>query len=177
MCDEYLPILYTSEITNEFFTCVRNWYQFFTSVRNWYQFFTPEKKSHQFFTGVTNTYQFFTRQKLSTWEIWAQILDLKIYRNWPYINFTFGKCDVLVPIFLMGVKFTKWEINGSTARLYRQWRKHVILFCNKSLDGSARLSLAPFRRHFETLLTSVFVSTTLDDVTWFFLRQQRKKYM
>ena len=112
--DEYLPILYTSEIINEFFACVRNWYQFFTCVRNWYQFFTPEKKSHQFFTGVTNTYQFFTRQKLSTWEIWAQILDPKIYRNWPYVNFTFGKCDELVPILLMGVKFTKWEIYGST---------------------------------------------------------------
>ena len=67
--DEYLPILYTSEIINEFFTCVRNWYQFFTSVRNWYQFFTPERKSHQFFTGVTNTYKFFTRQKLSTLKI------------------------------------------------------------------------------------------------------------
>ena len=26
-CDEYLPIPYTSEIINEFFTCVRNWYQ------------------------------------------------------------------------------------------------------------------------------------------------------
>ena len=113
-CDEYLPILHTSEIINEFFTCVRNWYKFFTCVRNWYQFFTSEKKSHQFFTGVMKTYQFFTCQKLSTWEIWAQILDPKIYRNWPYVNFTFRKCDVLVPILLMGVKFTKWEIYGST---------------------------------------------------------------
>ena len=112
-CDEYLPILYTSEIINEIFTCMRNWYQFFKCVRNWYQFFTPEKKSHQFFTGVTNTYKFFTRQKLSTWEIWAQLLDPKIYRNWPYVNFTFGQCDVLVPILLIGVKFMKWDIYGS----------------------------------------------------------------
>ena len=85
-CNEYLPILYTSDIINDFFTCMRNWYHYFTCVRNWYQIFTPEKKSHQFFTGVTNTYQFFTRQKLSTWEIWAQLLDPKIYRNWPYVN-------------------------------------------------------------------------------------------
>ena len=113
-CDKYLPILYTSEIIKEFFTC----------VRNWYQFFTPEKKSHQFFTGVTNTYKFFTRQKLSTWEIWAQILDLKIYRNWPYVNFTFGKCDVLIPILLMGVKFTKWEIYGSTRLRPSPGRQH-----------------------------------------------------
>ena len=35
-------------------------------------------------------------------------------RNWPNVNFTFDKCDVLVPILLMGVKFTKWEIYGST---------------------------------------------------------------
>ena len=69
---KYLVLL---EMINEFFTC----------VRNWYQFFTPEKKSHQFFTGVTNIYQFFTRQKLSTWEIWAQILNPKIYRNWLYV--------------------------------------------------------------------------------------------
>ena len=43
-CNEYLPILHTSEIINEFSTRVRNWNQFFTCVRNRYQFFTPEKK-------------------------------------------------------------------------------------------------------------------------------------
>ena len=131
-CDEYLPFLYTSEINNEFFTCVRNWYQFFTCVRNWYQFFTPEKKSHKFFTGETNAYQFFTRQKISTWEIWAQILDPKIYRKWPYVNFTFGKCDVLVPILLMGVKFTKWEIYGSTKHVDFVWK--VNIFCQRKED-------------------------------------------
>ena len=104
--------------TYQFFTRQKLSNEFFTCVRNWYQFFTPEKKSRQFFTGVTNTYQFFTRQKLSTWEIWAQILDPKIYRNWPYVNFTFGKCDVLVPVLLMGVKFMKWEIYGSTELCY-----------------------------------------------------------
>ena len=30
------------------------------------------------------------------------------YRNSLYVNFTFGKCDVLVPICTMGVKLTKW---------------------------------------------------------------------
>ena len=49
------------------------------------------------------------------------------------------------------------------------------LFGNKSLGGSARRYLAPLRRHFDTLLTSVFVSTTLDGVTSLFSRQQRKK--
>ena len=33
-----------------------------------------------------------------------------------------------------------------------------------------RRYLAPFRRHFDTLLTSVLVSTTLDCVTRFFSR-------
>ena len=41
------------------------------------------------------------------------------------------------------------------------------LLCNKSLGGSARCYLALFRRHFDTLLTSIFVSTTLDCVTSF----------
>ena len=41
------------------------------------------------------------------------------------------------------------------------------LLCNKSLGGSARRYLAPFRCHFVTLLRSVFVSTTLDGVTSF----------
>ena len=40
------------------------------------------------------------------------------------------------------------------------------LLCNKSLGRSARRYLAPFRRHFDTLLSSVFVSTTLDGVTF-----------
>ena len=48
------------------------------------------------------------------------------------------------------------------------------LFCNKSLGRSARRYLAPFRRYLDTLLTSVFVSTTLDGVTSFFSCQQRK---
>ena len=43
------------------------------------------------------------------------------------------------------------------------------LFCNKSLGRSARRYLAPFRRYFDILLTSVFISTTLDGVTSFFL--------
>ena len=30
------------------------------------------------------------------------------YRSSRYVNFTFGKCDVLVPIGIMDVKFTKW---------------------------------------------------------------------
>ena len=51
------------------------------------------------------------------------------------------------------------------------------LFCNKSLGGSARRYLAPFRRHADSLLTSVIVSTALDGVTSFFSRQQRKKCM
>ena len=46
------------------------------------------------------------------------------------------------------------------------------LFCNKSLGGSARRYLAPFWRHFRTLLRSVFFSTTSDGVTSFFSRQQ-----
>ena len=41
-------------------------------------------------------------------------LSIKFRLNWPYVNFTFFKCDVLVPTLLMGVKFTKWEIYGST---------------------------------------------------------------
>ena len=102
-------------------TCVKNWYQFFTCVRYWYQFFTCVRYWYQFFTRVRNWYQFFTRQKLSTCEIWAQILPPKIYRNWPYVNLTFCKCDVLVPILLMGVKFTKCEIYGSTKLLYRTY--------------------------------------------------------
>ena len=28
-------------------------------------------------------------------------------QNWPYVNFTFSKYDVLVPILLKGVKLTK----------------------------------------------------------------------
>ena len=47
----------------------------------------------------------------------------------------------------------------------------------KSLGGSAQRYLAPFQRHFYTLLTFVFISTTLDGVMSFFSRQQRKKYM
>ena len=35
----------------------------------------------------------------------------------------------------------------------------------------------PFRRHFDILLTSVFVVTTLDGLTLFFSRQQCKKCM
>ena len=50
------------------------------------------------------------------------------------------------------------------------------LFCNKSLGGTARRFLAPFRRHFDTSL-EVFVSLTLDGVTLFFSCQQRKKCM
>ena len=42
-----------------------------------------------------------------TWEIWAQILDPKIYHNWPYVNFTFGKYDVFLPSFRLVVKYTK----------------------------------------------------------------------
>ena len=42
------------------------------------------------------------------------------------------------------------------------------LFCNKSLSGSAQRYLAQFRRNFDTLLTSVFVSLTLDGVTSLF---------
>ena len=53
----------------------------------------------------------------------------------------------------------------------------MIEFSDKSLGGSARRYLAPFRRHFDNLLTSVFVSKTLDGVTSFFLSQQRKKCM
>ena len=30
--------------------------------------------------------------------LWAQMLDPKNYRNWPYANFSFSKSDVLVPI-------------------------------------------------------------------------------
>ena len=44
------------------------------------------------------------------------------------------------------------------------------VLCNKSLGGSARRYLAPFRRHADALLTSVIASTALDDVTSFFLR-------
>ena len=111
-------------------TCVKNWSQFFTCVRYWYQFFTCVRYWYKFFTRVRNWYQFFTRQKLSTCEIWAQILPpppppppkkkkkkKKNYRNWPYVNLTFSKCDVFVPILLNGVKFTKCEIYGSTQLL------------------------------------------------------------
>ena len=152
-CDEYLPILYTSEIINEFFTCVSNWYQLFTYKRNWYQFFTCKRNWYLFFThvkvigtnsshpkntqvtGVTNTYQFFTRQKLSTREIWAQSLDPKIYRNWPYVNFTFGKCNVLIPIFFMDVKFTKWKIYGSTQPFIVNFYAGLYNFCRNFLVG------------------------------------------
>ena len=51
------------------------------------------------------------------------------------------------------------------------------LFCNKSPAGSTERNLAPFQHHLDALLTPVFVSTTLDDVTSFFSRQQRKKCM
>ena len=57
--------------------------------------------------------QFFTRQIISTWEIWAQISP-PIYRNWPFVNFNFGKCDVLVSFLLMGEKFSMCDIYGST---------------------------------------------------------------
>ena len=40
-----------------------------------------------------------------------------------------------------------------------------------------RRYLALFQQHFDTLLTSVFVSRKLDGVTSFFLRQQHKKCM
>ena len=100
--------------TNSSLTCVRYWYQFLTCVRYWYQFFTRVKNWYQFISCVKNRYQFFTRQKLSTCEIWAQISDPKIYRFWPYVNITFCKYDVLVPVLLTGVKFTKCEIYGST---------------------------------------------------------------
>ena len=59
-----------------------------------------------------------------------------------------------------------------TQRLYigngekNQW--FTCVFCNKSLGGSARRYLAPFRRHFDTLLTSVFVTATLDGLTSIF---------
>ena len=46
--------------------------------------------------------------------------------------------------------------------------KHSDLFCNKSLGGSARRYLAPFRRHVDAFLTSVIFSTALDGVTSFF---------
>ena len=36
--------------------------------------------------------------------------------------------------------------------------------------------MAPFQHHFDTLLTSVFVSMMLDSVTLFFSRQKHKKH-
>ena len=52
--------------------------------------------------------------------------------------------------------------------------KEIDLFSNKSLGGSARRYLGPFRRQFDTLWTSVFIGTTLDGLTSFFSSQQRK---
>ena len=36
----------------------------------------------------------------STWEIWAQILDPKINRNWPYANFTLANVTYWYQFFL-----------------------------------------------------------------------------
>ena len=80
--------------------------------------------------------------------------------------------------FVSGQQYLPMSINAKfqilTARLYRQTSD---LFCNKSLAGSARRDLAPFRRHFDTFLTSVFVATILDGLTLFLSHQQRKKCM
>ena len=70
------------------------------------------------------------------------------------------------------------KTHSNTPRLYNQWFvKFSDLFCNKSLGGSARRYLVLFRHHFDTLLTSVFISTTTDGVTSFFSRQQCKLCM
>ena len=60
------------------------------------------------------------------------------------------------------------QLFRNTARLHRQWRKKCDLFCNKSLGGSMRRYLAPFRRCFDTLLTSILLSATLGRATCFF---------
>ena len=51
------------------------------------------------------------------------------------------------------------KTHSNTPRLYNRWLvKFSDLFSNKSLGGSAQPYLVPYRYHFDTLLTSVFVS-------------------
>ena len=63
--DEYLQILYTSNIINAILHIYEELVTILHIVRNCYQFFTSVNKLCQFFTGVTNTYQFITHPKLS----------------------------------------------------------------------------------------------------------------
>ena len=57
--------------------------------------------------------------------------------------------------------------NSNTARLYRQWRKIVFYSATNSLGGNAWRYFAPFGRHFDFLVTSIFSSMMLDGVTAF----------
>ena len=142
-------------------------------MTNTYQFFTRQKlssnsshvwgigtsSSHVWGIGTSSSYP--RKSRTSSSQVWriltnssyvrnyqAQILDPKIYRNWPYVNFTFGKCDVLVPVLLMCVKFTKWEIYGSTKPTGQN-------FCQRNL-----LSLSIIL-HFYTLILKANTCTLL----------------
>ena len=77
-----------------------------------------------------------------------------------------GNYDPIQPVHLYILSFAFYS---NTVCLYRQWRKTVIY------SGTNHWAL--FRRHFDTLLTSVFVAMTLDGETSFFLSQQHKKCM
>ena len=57
--------------------------------------------------------------------------------------------------------------NSNTARLYRQWRKIMFYSATNSRGGNAWRFFAPFGRHFDFLVTSIFISMTLDGVTSF----------
>ena len=53
--------------------------------------------------------------------------EFSIVRNWPYVNFAFGKRNLSVPILLMGVKLTKWEIQQRLIRVTNKgpWIAHL----------------------------------------------------
>ena len=56
-------------------------------------------------------------------------------------------------------------------------KKTSDLFWYKSLGGSERRYVEPFRRHFDTLLTSFFVATTFDDVMSFSIQQRADLFL
>ena len=117
LCEVSVPILLMCEDMYQFFSCVKNWYmnQFFTCNINlynssWhirgigtnffymYQFFTPRNfevasvyHSCVEYIKILHTSVMINLRNLST-----NFRRPSIYRNWPYVKFTFGNFDELM---------------------------------------------------------------------------------
>ena len=106
----------------------------------------------------------FQSTTLDAWEVspwkWPWFHDNKIWRLTVLFSVLHLTWDTFY--WLDNSETNLKILYSNTAHLYRKW-KTSDLFWNKSQGGCARRYLAPFRRHSETLLTSVFVAMTLDD--------------